>query len=190
MREEYRLPGPAQRRILDLGANAGYASLFFSLGCPQARILAVEPDPDNYALLVKNLEAYPLVQCLHGAVWSESTRLYLEKVDQPSDSLIRVDPRPDAPTETTVSAFGVTELMARAGFEWVDVIKMDVEGAEREIFSRGAEEWLNRVGAIYIETHDRFAPGSTQALCHALAGRRFDVELRGENLLITFGLDG
>lgn len=189
MRGEYPLPSQERPRILDLGANAGFASLYFSLGCPGARILAVEPEPDNYALLVRNLGPYPLARCLQGAVWSASRTLYLDRVGQPADSITLEAPGGERATGPAVQAYGVSELIALAGFDRVDVLKMDVEGAEREIFARGSDDWLDLVDAIYIETHDRFAPGSTQALFRALAGRAYDVEPRGENLLIALRRD-
>src|SRR5215472_6313478 len=79
VRGEYSLVGdclPHLRTILDLGANVGFASGCIATRYPDARILAVEPDPESYQLCVKNLAPYGgRIRILQGAVWSRCCRL-------------------------------------------------------------------------------------------------------------------
>jgi hypothetical protein len=49
-------------------------------------------------------------------------------------------------------------MMNRYGLDFVDILKLDIEGAEYEVLCT-APEWTERVGIIAIETHDRFRPG-------------------------------
>jgi hypothetical protein len=53
-------------------------------------------------------------------------------------------------------------LIAETGIECIDLLKMDIEGAEREVFESG--EWISRVGAIAIELHDHIKPGCRLAV--------------------------
>jgi FkbM family methyltransferase len=74
---DFELP-TKPRLILDLGANVGYASVYFSLRHPTARVIAVEPEPSNVALLRQNVAALPGVDVVEGAVWPHSGRLSLQ----------------------------------------------------------------------------------------------------------------
>jgi hypothetical protein len=64
----------------------------------------------------------------------------------------------------------------------VDILKIDIEGAELEIFSDGADEWLPRIGLIIIETHERFRPGSEAAVRKALWPMFEELPPSGESL--------
>ena len=74
-----------------------------------------------------------------------------------------------------------------------DIVKMDVEGAEREILEADPE-WLRHVSLFFIETHDRFLEGCTTALQQALdrTGRRYTWATRegsGSDHVIRFEAD-
>jgi hypothetical protein len=74
------------------------------------------------------------------------------------------------------------ELLERLGGQ-IDLLKLDVEGAERELFSQNPD-WLNNVSAIFIELHDPFVPGCAQAFYSALTSRPFRQEQRGDTTFI------
>ena len=75
----YDLELPTQPRlILDLGANVGYASVYFALRHPTARVIAVEPEPSNVAVLRRNVAGLPSVAVVEGAVWPHSGRVSLQ----------------------------------------------------------------------------------------------------------------
>ena len=64
----------------------------------------------------------------------------------------------------------------------MDILKVDIEGAELEIFSQGTAEWLPRVDLIIIETHDWFRPGSDAAVRMAVQELFEELPRSGENL--------
>jgi hypothetical protein len=77
----------------------------------------------------------------------------------------------------------VAQLMVRQRWHRIDLLKMDVEGAEAEVFRHG-DDWLDRVSVLVVELHDRIAPGCAENLYRALHGRRFIQEVVGRNVVI------
>ena len=68
--------------IIDCGANVGYSSAYFLSRFPNSRIVAVEPDPENFEMLSRNLAPYGRrVNLVHAGIWSHATRLGF--VDEP-----------------------------------------------------------------------------------------------------------
>lgn len=142
--------------ILDLGANVGYASAIFASRYPSARILAVEPDPGNYKLCVENLEPYgPRVTTLPGAVWASRSRLALARgtfCDGREWATQVVEAQNGA--DADVEAWDVPSLLDLANQDVADLIKIDIEGSEAEVFAANTAKWLPRVRNICIELHD------------------------------------
>ena len=178
---------PEAQTILDLGANIGLSALFFGARYPRARIVAVEPDKDNYSLLIKNVE--PLgsrVACIKGAVWPTDGTVTFEMVDAQGANLDywggRVE-KSDGVSPTSVRSFNIGTLCDMFSIERIDILKVDIEGAELEVFSEGYETWLSRVNTVVVETHERFRPGSEVAVRRALAANFVELPGVGENLV-------
>ncbi|MGH7945789.1 MAG: FkbM family methyltransferase [Opitutaceae bacterium] len=180
---EYDLPFSdfSPGHILDLGANVGCASVLFASRWPAASILAVEPEARNLILLKRNTGPYPKINALQAAVWSRPARLAVANPDDDANAFRMIE----APGDSGIPAFTISQLIDRLGCRRLDLLKMDVEGAEAEIL-RGAEEWLDRVNVMIVELHDRLVPGCGEALSAALHGRRFRQEIMGQNLVFDF----
>jgi FkbM family methyltransferase len=126
-------------------------------------VLAVEPEPTNAALLRRNVAALPRVDAIEGAVWPRPGRVAAVDVGKGKwGHRVVDDPR------GRVRAYTVAELLARAGADGADLVKIDVEGSELELFSENTE-WVGRTRAFAIELHDRFRPGCREALDGAVA---------------------
>lgn len=177
------LPATA-RTIIDLGANIGLASVFFALRYPEARILAVEPDTENFALLVRNTARFsPRVRTRQGAVWTHDGEVNLRHHDAEGRPLGAwgVQVAPDTGRGETTASFTMPTLMHMVDFPDVDILKCDIEGAEAELFTVGTESWLAKVGMLIIETHDGIRPGSEAAIRAVLAPLFEELPARGEN---------
>jgi FkbM family methyltransferase len=174
--------GADPRLILDLGANVGYAAVAFALRYPRARVLAVEPEPGNVQLLRRNAAAFAGIDVIEGAVWPHDAALALE---DPGKGRWGFRVR-EAGDRGTVRAVTVPQLIERAGGSSIDLMKIDIEGSELELFAE-ATSWLDQVGALVIELHDRFRPGCRDALDRALAGARpdFHETQRGEDVIFV-----
>ena len=145
-----------QKTILDLGANVGYSSAYFAASYPSARILAVEPEPSNYQLCVRNLAPYgDRVRTLQGAVWSRCARLALARGSF-GDGREWATQVVEAPTasDADVNAWDMPRLLDILEEETLDLLKIDIEGSEAEVFAKNTACWLPRVRNICIELHD------------------------------------
>jgi FkbM family methyltransferase len=180
----YELDVPREPRlIVDLGANAGYASVYFALRYPAVRVIAVEPVPENAELLRRNVARLGNVDVVEGAAWPRPARLTL--VDPGKGYWgMRVAEDPSG----GIRAVTIPELLDGAGMDGIDLLKVDIEGAEQQLFSENTD-WLARVGLLVLELHDRFVPGCRAALDAAIArsGAQFEERRRGEDVVLMRG---
>ncbi|MEM7466768.1 MAG: FkbM family methyltransferase [Pseudomonadota bacterium] len=173
--------------IVDAGANIGLTAIYFASKYPNAKILALEPEPSNYQLLVKNSGPYPNIIPIQAAVWDQSGEIDL--VDPGSGHWAFRTQRDDlsagaaySPTHK-IPSLCVPDLMAAYDLNAIDIFKIDIEGAEKEVFNDTAE-WINSVRSIIIELHDRFRPGCARSFYNGSNG--FDTEWRrGENIFLS-----
>ncbi|HEX2644280.1 MAG TPA: FkbM family methyltransferase [Thermoanaerobaculia bacterium] len=150
----FQAAGPAPR-ILDAGANVGLASLYFKRLYPRARITAYEADPAIHALLRDNLAANGAadVEAVQAAVWTRAGSLDFRC--EGSDSGAVVDPAagldPDLPGPIrSVPAVRLRDVLER---EPVDLLKLDIEGAEAAVLADCAGA-LREVRALIAEVHE------------------------------------
>jgi FkbM family methyltransferase len=142
--------------VIDLGANIGLASLYLAHHSPASRILSVEPNPQTYQMLVRNVQSLGgRCQTLKAAAWG-THNLLAPDPQLARDRFSTVTLREASSVvrdEWTVEGFTMPEILDYSGFDTVDLLKVDIEGAEAEIFSGSDLKWLRRVGAIAIEFH-------------------------------------
>lgn len=183
---EYHIDlGFVPRLIVDGGANVGYASVYFAQRFPDALVLAVEPEPRNFCLLTSNTEAYPNVRRFNHALWPRRTHLRIENPLENADAF-RVQETTDRTVPQAIPGISIQDLLQEAGADSIDLLKLDIEGAEKELFEDQASVgWIALTRAIIVELHDRFKPGCTEAVEHALAGQNFRRTRMGENLLFV-----
>ncbi len=176
-RREYEFECEVEpQTILDAGANSGLASIYFANRYPNARIIAVEPEQANYDLLVKNVEPYPQVIPVRAALWNRNETI--ELVDPGLGEwgyMTRAtsDPEITAPLLQEVEGITVDQLMERYQCTSIDLMKLNVEGAEREIFE-DCGGWIDRVHAVVVKMHDRLKPGCESSVLVGAQG--FDRE--------------
>lgn len=187
VREEYDIPLSSEPSyIVDLGANIGLAAAYFLGRYPNAEIVCVEPSRANFEVLTKNLEGYSMAKAVLSAAWPESTTLEVVSTNEAGEALgfwgTRTKPLSEASSSSTesVQAISIGDIMRRFGLPRIDLLKIDIEGAEFELFSRNTQEWLPFVNCIIVETHDRFRPGTTETVKAALHNH-FEVSRSGEN---------
>lgn len=193
VRDEYGFVTPeGVGTIVDAGANVGYSVLWFHRRYPGARIIALEPDPENFAMLSANCGHLPGVTLLQAALWGTDGEVRIEMHNSQGRDLRSWGRRTAALGSASAEAVAVPalsprSLMERAGFSQVDLFKMDIEGAEKDVFEAPDTAWLSQVGVLTAEFHDRFRPGATAAAEAALAPLGFRASRKGENTWFTRG---
>jgi FkbM family methyltransferase len=142
-RFELKRPDPL---IIDVGANLGMSVIYFKRLYPQARITAFEAHPALFEVLQKNLRSFGCedVQLHAKAVWKEEGNVtFLDK------------PNGCAHVEEFADSQGITVPAVRLSSYLqgpVDVLKIDIEGAEMEVL-RECESCLNNVQVLFLEYH-------------------------------------
>jgi FkbM family methyltransferase len=174
--------------IVDCGANAGYSSIFFLKHFPHARVIALEPDPPNAALCRKNLQQYgDRAIVLEKALWGSVTELtFVEETRVPGEEWgVQVRPCEPSTSSRKVEAIDVPDLMASTNVESIDLLKIDIEKSETEVFRCNPSRWLHLVRNIAIELH---GPACTEVFRTALEGFSFKEE-QCEEVTFCFGLE-
>ncbi|MEW6320190.1 MAG: FkbM family methyltransferase [Acidobacteriota bacterium] len=146
-------PASPAPRILDCGANIGLASIWLKRRFPEARITAFEADPALAAVLRENLAANRCadVEVVEAAVWRAAGRVSFRC--EGSDSGAIADVAADTPgRDAELAAVRLRDWLA----EPVDLVKLDIEGAELDVLEDCADR-LEAIRALQMEVHD-FSP--------------------------------
>jgi FkbM family methyltransferase len=152
-------------RILDCGANVGLASLFYKRRYPAARITAFEADPAIAALLAHNLRANGAadVEVVAAAVWTEAGEISFQADGADAGAVVS-----SGDERSAVVRVPAIRLADRLAGERIDLLKLDIEGAEVAVLADCADT-LQNVNAILLEVHEfdpdrRTCPGLLQWL--------------------------
>lgn len=177
--QHYDMPYPEQpATIIDAGAHIGLASIYFSQRFPDAKIIALEPHPANFELLTKNCAAFPNITPVNAALWTEEGSLAVADPDAPTWSF-RFHPSEQGDIRATC----IDALMSEHDLKHIDLLKVDIEGSEKEVFEHAAG-WLPKVSSIVVELHDDLQAGCSRSF-YAATGK-FPNEVRvQENLLVS-----
>ena len=181
-REEYKFLVNPLNQILDLGGYIGIASVYFANRFPNAKILLVEPDPDNFILATLNCRGYKNITCLNCGVWSHSCNIsQTGQVGKLGGDFGKMFGETTLKNGTDIEAKSIIELMSIAKFDHLDFCKIDIEGSEKVLFdATDAFEWLDKCNIVSCEFHDRMVEGCTDSGHKALMGAGFKSHRNGE----------
>jgi FkbM family methyltransferase len=146
------------RIIVDAGANCGLTSIFNANQFPDARIWAIEPEPSNYAALLANVRNYANIAAIQAALWGDNGEA---KVFAPWPKLRR-ESGFAVKSGRGCRAVTVPALMREIGVDSIDILKVDIEGAERNVSLRLASQsgaachLTARLGVSRMRGHRRF----------------------------------
>ncbi|AMV21489.1 Methyltransferase domain protein [Planctomyces sp. SH-PL14] len=159
---------PKGALIIDCGANVGQVTAaFVKQGC---EVHAFEPDPYAIEKFESKFAGHPQVHLHKAAVGTEPGELMLFRTERfetrPERATIESSlVRRDIHTSGNAVSVQVIDLIAfiRQLDRRVDVLKVDIEGAEVDLVNRLIDEGLHReISAIYVETHERFSDDLAQ----------------------------
>jgi hypothetical protein len=132
-------------------------------------------------MLRENTALYPNVKALQAGIWHRRT--FLKIINSESEKWafqVEESERHDG----CIEAVTITDIIKLSQTGFIDILKLDIEGSEKEVFS-GRQDWLDKVGILIVELHERFKPGCSQALYSAVSPFNFKKFHKGENVILV-----
>ncbi len=105
---------------------------------PNSKIITIEPDFDNFATAEKNLENYTDIKLLKKGLWSNDVKLKILNEDASKWGIQVVEDNING----KIDAICIDTIIRENNLDRIDLLKMDIEGSEKEVFSRNYEDWL------------------------------------------------
>jgi FkbM family methyltransferase len=157
------------KTIIDAGANIGLSSIYFANKFPNAKIIAIEPEMENFEILEKNVSKYSNIIPLCAALWDTVGQIDLWDIGLGNNAYMVIRSDSDNIIKTPkldflyhVNTVTIENILNDYNLERVDLLKMDIEGAEKEIFNN-SKNWIQKIDTIIIELHERAKDGCCRA---------------------------
>jgi hypothetical protein len=120
---------------------------------------------------------------LKSGLWSHKCRLHI--IPGESAEGFRAQEVKGEPQPGDVDALSIPSIMESFGLDEIDILKLDIEGAEYQVFTADdVASWITRVKVLIFECPDADRPGTTQTIFETLAGLDFVCHIHGENLVL------
>jgi FkbM family methyltransferase len=160
--------------VLDLGANVGTFTLYAALKAVEGLVVAVEPNPSLFEMLKQNVAVNGInnVMLLNALVGDKDGQSKFYMLD--SGGSVR-EGYSTKGKEVELTSYRISSIMDKYGIQSVDFVKMDIEGAEFDIF-RGDVASLKRVKKLSMEVHPDW--GSIEDVLRQLISSGFMVDQR------------
>ena len=163
------------------GGNVGLAALYFANAYPDAKIVSVEPESNNYNMLVDNTRAYDNIYPIQSGLWNKSTYLKVKNIGLGDWGFVVEEC--DKEDAETFRALSIADIMTQYQADEIDILKLDIEGAEKEVFTSNYDRWLPKTKILIVELHDRMKAGCSSAFIKAIAQYNFTIHPLGENFI-------
>ena len=184
----YNLLLPIQpKTIVDAGANVGLASLFFRMKYPSAAIVAIEIEQKNIEAIEKNTIGFSNFELKPNALFS---RKAFFSIEDPYNATNSFQIKEVSSSENAdITSITLDEILESNHWETIDILKIDIEGAEKQLFESHYENWLPRTKVIMVETHDRMIPKCSYTVMKTINEYNFILYTTTEGTLIYYNLD-
>ena len=161
--------------VVDLGANVGFSLRYWQTLFPRARVIAMEPEAGNCEICSQNINSAgraDQVTLLQAGVGSVRRKMQMMDVGEGEWAYRTVENQTGRGNPVEILPLAEV-LKNHARGEKIDLLKCDIEGAERELFA-DCRDWIGQIDAIVIELHP---PYDLDELSMALkkAGADFEV---------------
>ncbi|MEI7735367.1 MAG: FkbM family methyltransferase [Ferruginibacter sp.] len=184
LQQTYNIPlNFLPKNIIDGGGNIGLTACFFATKFTGATIVSVEPDDDNFNILNDNIKPYSNISAIKAGIWNKSAYLKITNTTAGNNAFTIEETL--SPETGTLKALSITDIMAKMKWDYIDILKLDIEGSEKEVFSDDFENWLPKTKVIVIELHDAMKPGCSRAVFAAVNKYNFSFNFKGENIIFT-----
>ena len=180
---EYKINLDNPKVVIDAGANIGMFSIYMKSRYPDCTLICIEPDSENYEVLKKNLAPYTNINLENCGLWNKDVRLKINEEFNFGKWGVMVEEDENG----GIPALSIDTLMKKYSLDRIDVLKIDVETSEKQLFTSQYETWLPKVKTIIIELHDAMLPGCSKTFFEAINKTFNDYEMKtkGENVIIV-----
>jgi FkbM family methyltransferase len=166
---------------VDIGANVGMATTYLKQFCK--RIYSIEPTPSTYEALVMNVGKMEGVKTFNHAIYTTNDQIklygYKNEPEQTSHPGSYLNDTPTKTSEIFVPCKTLATFMKDNGIEKIDVLKIDCEGSEYEIFCDDTfNEVSDKIDCIVGESHYTNEFGIPQLAQYLLERKGFRFEFR------------
>jgi FkbM family methyltransferase len=168
--------------IIDAGANIGLSTVWFERLFPNAHIISIEPDRNNFEILKKNTnDLSDNISIIHGALTERSGNYSIVNPEAGS-SAFRVA-RQDEEDDNSVRGYTIEGLMTEVAGGELFIVKLDIEGSQKHLFSSNVD-WVSDAHLIILELDDWMMPwqATAETFFKAVSVLRFDYLIHGENI--------
>jgi len=144
--------------IADLGGHKGYVSLLYAGLIPNIKIVSLEPEEENYLIFEENIKNNSLknaITLLKNAIWSKdcTKTFYKTKNYSAGHTLYKTHLEQQEKIAHEVKCLSLSSVLKKSGFNKIDLLKIDVEGAEYEVLFKLEKSILRNIKYILIECH-------------------------------------
>ena len=179
-------PNDKKLNIIDAGSNIGLTSVYLSHYFPNSSFITIEPDTSNFESVCYNLDNNGIQNAIKikGGIWSKNTNLKIvNDFRDKKEWSIRVE---ETKEEADLKAYSLNYLMDEYKFQQIDILKIDIEGSEKEVFTglNADVSFLSKTKCIALEIHDEF--DCREAIYNILKEYNFDFFESGE---LTIGIN-
>jgi FkbM family methyltransferase len=157
------------RRVIDLGANCGFALAYLSACFPHASFACIEPDPRNLIQLAKNIELNQLPATVFAAGVGATNGYFRLQINSENPSCNQITE--ESTQGIAVAVLTLDDILAQMNWESVDLIKMDIEGMEYDLVTKSGK-MLQKAKYILFELHSWI---DTKAVTSGLVNLGFDI---------------
>jgi FkbM family methyltransferase len=183
LNQEYNVKLITPKVVIDGGANIGLFALYIKNKYPEAKIICVEPDIENFDVLKKNISPYENIFCENCGLWNRDAKLKVyDKYEMGKWAMVVEE---DA-VNGNISAVSLKTLMQKYSIERIDVLKLDIETSEKQLFLDNYDYWLSKTKIIIIELHDWMEDGCAKPFFEAInkSYSKYKFTMIGENVVI------
>lgn len=157
---EYRIAEESIRNavypILDIGAHAGFFSLYCHAQNTKVKIFALEPEPENFKFLQKNLKMNEVktVKAEQAAMGGQTGPRRLELSPDSHNHRLMESNRMSENKSIEVQCYSLADFCGKNKIKKVSLLKIDIEGGEKEVFSGMSSADFMMVNFIILEYHN------------------------------------
>jgi FkbM family methyltransferase len=147
--------------VVDLGANRGYFARQIISRYGAIRYFAVEANPYLAASLAQEV---PAIRVRHAAVTDQNTMITLNLSRNCEQSSIVESVAGEGASQVSVPGRTLDAILRENEIDEIDLLKVDIEGAEVGVFSAVSDDTLAKISQITIEFHDFLGAYSPEAV--------------------------